>query len=114
MKNPQRFWVYLLYGMQVGPRTDVAHMTKTQLFESGMRFVTWGLIFLSVFWANGIAIMALYDRTADPHPFFAVVMFASVISSGMGFVGGLYLLVRSLFRQRSYAPPSLPANEDDA
>jgi hypothetical protein len=107
-KDPRKFWVLLLYGVQVGPRTDVAHMRKGELLESGIRFITWGLIFMSAFWANNILMAAIYAPN-DPHGFFVVVMFLTTLFSGMGFLGGLYLLVRWLFRRSSYVPPSNPS-----
>lgn len=107
-KNPRQFWVFLLYGTQLGPRTDVAHMTKNQLLESGLRFITWGLIFMAAFWANGI-IMAVIYAPHDPAGFFIVIMTIIILFSSMGFVAGLYLIVRWFFRSSTYVPPSSPS-----
>jgi hypothetical protein len=104
-QNPKRPWVYLMYGNQFGPRTDVKFMTKRELLQSALSFVLLGLIFFSLNIANGI-IIQLGSDPRDPAGIFIVVMFMSALFSGMGFLGASYLLVRWLFRRSSYVPPT--------
>lgn len=103
-ENPARFWVYLLYGHQFGPRTDVKYMTKRELLASALSFVLVGLIFFSVNVGNGILIK-LFSDPRNPAAAFVVIMFLSALFAGMGFIGALYLLTRWMFRSKHYVPP---------
>lgn len=102
-RNPDRPWVIILFRLSAGPRTDVQNMTKAQLLESSLRFMTWGLIFLSAFpaWAllfqfNGWNM----DSFGFVGPWILLTIFV-----GMGILGGAYLFLRYLFRSKSYVPP---------
>lgn len=110
-KDPSQFWVYLLYGLQLGPRSDVKYMTKIELYESGVRFVTWGLIFTSVLFAVAIAEKAT-NNPSDASLLLRGLQFGSALLAAMGFVGGSYLLLRGAFRSPSYSPP--PSGRSDA
>lgn len=112
-KDPARFWVYLLYGLQLGPRSDVKYMTKTELYDSGVRFIVWGLIFTSAFWAVGIAARFLHS-SPDTSPLMAALWFGLSLLAGMGFLGGFYLVIRGLLRPHSYIPPSTSVERGDA
>ena len=110
-KQPQRFWVYLLYGLQVGPRTDTKYMSKSELLDSGLRFITWGLIFSSAFWGIGVLGRLMYPIGELPSPFF-LLWLCTALFSGMGVLGGLYLIVRWACRRTNYAPPPYPPTGD--
>jgi hypothetical protein len=103
MKNPQAFWAFLLFGAQVGPRTDVPGMTKAELTASGLRFVTWGLIFSSLMILTAIIANGMYEKT-QPHGAVVAVLMLTGLFSGMGYLGGFYLLIRALFRSKNYVP----------
>ena len=96
-KDPGRFWVYLLYGLQLGPRSDVKLMNKAELYDSGIRFIILGLICVSAILALGIVMRAL-DASLDTNTFLFMLCFGLALFSGMGFLGGLYLLLRGFFR----------------
>jgi hypothetical protein len=103
-ENPARLWVYLLYGHQFGPRTDVKYMTKRELLASALSFLLVGLIFFSVHIGNGILIK-LFSDPRDPAAALVLIMFLSALFAGMGFIGAMYLAVRWAFRSRKYVPP---------
>jgi hypothetical protein len=104
-RNPEKRWVSALFGFRFGPRSDVQNMTKQELLESAVRFVTWGLIFLSLFVGSSLLLeFAGLGRSIDlPGFLFAFLMLFSLFS-GMGFLGGAYLFLRYLFRSRDYRP----------
>jgi hypothetical protein len=102
-KNRWQFWVWLLYGLRIGPRTDVAQMKKAELLSSALRFLTWGLIFLSILLGGTMLLQYFYDGR-NPHGFFLAVIMFLALFAGMGFIGGLFMLVRWLFRYASGAP----------
>jgi hypothetical protein len=103
-KAPTRFWVYLLYGLQLGPRSDAKYMTKSELYESGLRFIVWGLIASSTLLATGILAKALGASPDTNNPLLAL-WFGLTLFAGMGFLGGGYLLLRGALRRQSYSPP---------
>jgi hypothetical protein len=104
-RDPDRPWAIVLFRIWFGPRTDVANLTKAQLFESGLRFMTWGFIFMSVFFSIGILAKFLYPGTDWPASFLGLWFFCALIT-GMGFLGGAYLLVRAAFRPHKWTPPT--------
>ena len=96
-KDPRRFWVFLLYGLQLGPRTDVKQMSKAELYDSGIRFIILGLMCTSAFLAMAIA-MRVLGGSPDTNAVLLGLWIALTLFSAMGFLGGLYLLLRGLFR----------------
>ncbi|MBX9605939.1 MAG: hypothetical protein K2Y51_06920 [Gammaproteobacteria bacterium] len=86
-------------------------MTKSELLQSGIRFITWGLIFLSLHLGNLILIGVIYGRD-QPHGFFTTIMFLTALFSAMGFVGGSYLCIRGFFRRKTYVPPSIKYGDE--
>jgi len=105
-RTSRGFWVFLLYGVQIGPQTVVEIMTRTDLFYSGLRFITWGLIFFSV-WVVNVVVMDKFSNRVEPHNFFVLVVVLSTLFSAMSFVKALYFLVRSVLRRKEYVPPSI-------
>jgi hypothetical protein len=103
-RTPDRFWVYLLYGLQLGPRSDVKYMTKSELYESGTRFIVWGLIASSALLATGIVARAL-GASPDNSNLLLALWFGLTLLAGMCFLGGGYLLLRGSLRSQSYSPP---------
>ncbi len=102
--NPNRKWVYWLFGYSIGPRTDVGNLTKRQLWSSSWRFLCWGV---SCF-AGLIAIVKLPRLSGwglgAPIETIALALILFLLM-GLGFEGGLYLLVRCLLRPSSYVAP---------
>jgi hypothetical protein len=87
----------------VGPRTDVKHMTRGDLLRSGGWFLLSAVVFLGAY--TGLFFLA---RVFGFDPFEHVpLVFAAYLSLILGLLavcGGLYLLVRGLFRSRRYQP----------
>jgi hypothetical protein len=108
-QNPRKAWVYLLWGLQIGPKVslhvDVPRMSRKDLMNAGLRATTWGLIFMSVFAVNGI-LMEQFWAPNDAPGFFVVVMFLSALFWAMGIAAGLYLLLRGALRSSNYVPPT--------
>jgi hypothetical protein len=103
--NPGQRWVYWLFGYSIGPRTDVKYLTRRQLWSSSWRFLAWGFICLSTLTA--LVKFPQFTGWGPGAPAFTVVLFlALVLLCGVGFVGGLYLFARFLFRSSNYAPPN--------
>jgi hypothetical protein len=100
---PNETWVIILFRAWYGPRTDLANMTKAQLYESGLQFVTWGLIFMSAFFFVGIVGRSLYSGNW-PSGFMMLWFFCALLTS-MGFCGGAYLLLRAAIRPDKWVPP---------
>lgn len=94
-RHPRDPWVYALWYLALGPRTDVAHMTRRELFESAAAFVTWTL--LSV-----IALQAVMLAAPENSPWMQGVAFALGLFLLMGVCGALYMLVRGMLRRRAY------------
>ena len=102
--NSHRRWVYWLFGYSVGPRTDVKNLTKQQLWSSAWRFMCWGLVCL----LGLVALVALPQFSGwGPGAPVETVALALVLFllTGLGLVGGLYLLVRCVFRSSNYVAP---------
>lgn len=106
-KEPRALWVFLLYGLRIGPRTDTQFMTRHELIESGARFVIWALFFSSAFWAIGIIGRLLFPSGELPSALL-LLWLATALFAGMGVVGGTYLLVRGALRGPNYSPPGNP------
>jgi hypothetical protein len=103
-RDPDKPWVIILFRLWVGPRTDVAYMTKAHLLDSGFSFVTWGFIFMSLLLAVGIVGQLLKPRGDLPVSFF-VLLWLLMFFAGMGFLGGAYLLARGAMRSPNWSPP---------
>lgn len=76
-----------------GPRTDVARMTRLQRLGSALGFLLWGGLFLGL-WLL-VAYLSFGLRVL-PHEnsLVGAALFGLAIMSGIGLVGGVYLLVR--------------------
>jgi hypothetical protein len=100
---PQQRWAYWLFGYPIGPRTDIKNLTKSQLWSSAWRFLVWGLAFSAL-----LASVVMFPNLSGWGPgapgATVVVALAFVLLAGLGWIGGLYLLVRFLFRSSRYAP----------
>ena len=103
-RDPGRPWAMVLVRFWYGPRTDVVNLTKPELLDSGLRSVTWGFIFMSVFFFVGLLGRFLYSGTDWPYGFFVLLFFCSFFA-GMGLLGGTYLLVRAGIRPRNWVSP---------
>jgi hypothetical protein len=101
---PTKPWVVALFRYSYGPRTDVANLTKIELYESGLQFVKWGVLFMSVLFSGGIVGRILYLE--DWPPSFLMLSLLCAFMTGMGFLGGVYLLLRAAIRPRNWAPPN--------
>lgn len=95
-RNPHDPLVYALWYLALGPRTDVAHMTRRELFESAGSFVTWTL--LSVI-ALQVVMLSSPD---DASPWLEGLTFGLGFFLLMGAFGTVYMVVRALLRRRAY------------
>jgi hypothetical protein len=95
-RHPHDPWVFALWYMALGPRTDVPHMTRRELFESAAAFVTWTL--LSV-----VALqLVLLSSPGTASLWVQAVAFGLALFLMMGACGAVYMLVRALLRRRPY------------
>lgn len=100
-KNPESKLLNLLY-TPFGPRTDIAFMTRKELFQSAWIFLKWGFhccFLISV----GVLCLSVYYGDKEPD-MVAVILpgFLLVIPCCMFFAATGYLLVRGLFRRKIY------------
>jgi len=102
-RDPDQAWVVVLYRLLIGPRTDVACMTRSELFRSAASFVTWTLFSAAV----AIAITAAFFQSNSPGVLPLVALFVCVISGGMGLLAAAYLFLRGLFRKPGFKPPGV-------
>lgn len=95
-RHPHDPWVYALWYLALGPRTDVPDMTRRELFESAASFVTWTLL----------AVVALeIVLLASPHdapPWVQGIAFGLALLLLMGAFGAVYMLLRGLLRRRAH------------
>ena len=95
-RHPHDPWVFALWYLALGPRTDVSYMTRRELFESAAGFVTWTLF-------SVIALqLVLLSSPETGSPWVQGVAFALALFLLMGACGALYMLVRALLRRRAY------------
>jgi hypothetical protein len=95
-RNPDDPWVFALWYLAFGPRTDVADMTRRELFESAGSFVSWTL--LSVI----ILQLVLLWSPSEATPWTQGIVFGLGLVLLMGAAGAIYMLVRGLLRRRAY------------
>ncbi len=101
--NPQQRWVYWLFGYTIGPRTDIKNLIKSQLWSSAWRFLVWGLV-CSALLASVMMFPSLSGWGPGAPAATVLVALVFALLAGLGWAGGLYLLVRFVFRSSSYAP----------
>jgi hypothetical protein len=80
---------------QRGPRTDVRSMNRLQRLTSALRFLLWGCLFLALWLLTAYLTFAL-KLLSPEHIAVQVVLFGLALLSGVGVIGGLYLLLRVL------------------
>ncbi len=86
----------------VGPRTDTRYMTRVELLRSSVTFACLGFATLAVLF---LAALSLSNDGPDHlDPLLGGFFFATFILTAMWFLGGVYLLIRGLFRRRDYDP----------
>lgn len=112
-RNPQQRWVFWLFGYCVGPRTDIQYLTRSQLWSSSWRFLAWGLFCLGLL-MSVVKFPQLSGWGPGAPGSTVVLALVLVLLCGIGFVGGVYLFVRFLFRSSSYVPPPNSAAQIDA
>jgi hypothetical protein len=95
-RNPNDPWVFALWYLGFGPRTDVAHMTRRELFESAGSFVSWTLLSVIVLQ------LVLLSSPSDTTPWLQGIVFGLGVFLLMGAAGATYMLVRGLLRRRAY------------
>jgi len=87
-----------------GPRSDVECLTRRQLFAEGVKFLYLALLLFLVVWAVGSVGDAVGVDLLEK-PLGMGVTFVCFILSGIFMLGGVYLLLRGLFRSAGYVPP---------
>lgn len=93
-RNPDRRLARFML-QQVGPRTDVRRMNRLERVQAGLGFLLWGLVFAGL-WTLPIFLTDPRKIPADS-VIFPLWLFATTILAGIGFVAGIYLLIRALF-----------------
>ncbi len=95
-RNPDHPRVFALWYLAFGPRTDVADMTRRELFESAASFFSWTL--LSIIVLQLLLLSSPYEAT----PWLQGVIIGLALVLLMGACGALYLFVRGVLRRRAY------------
>ena len=89
-----------------GPRTDTRYMTRDELFRSGRSFLI-GATALIVVLAAVLTLLLPFPRLESaPVILVGIAWGLCLLTVGL-LCGGLYLLVRGLFRSRNYDPFSV-------
>ena len=95
-RHPHDPWVYALWYLALGPRTDVPDMTRRELFESAASFVTWTL-------GAVVALeLLLLASPQDAPTWVQGVAFGLSLLLLMGAFGAVYMLLRGLLRRRAH------------
>lgn len=103
LKNLDKEWVWVLYGFR-GVRTDVKYMTKSELYYSGLQFLKWSGLLLVILLLFAKLIESNFNLTTG------MLSFMLTIFSLMFFSGGIYMLIRGVFRKKNYIPAEYIAN----
>jgi len=99
-RHPHDPWVFALWYLALGPRTDVPHMTRRELFESAGAFVTWTLFTV-------VALQLLLLSAPDSTSLWVQgIAFGLALFLLMGIGGAAYMLVRALLRRPVYLSDS--------
>jgi hypothetical protein len=95
-RNPRDPWVFALWYLALGPRTDVPDMTRRELFESAAAFVTWTLLAV-------VALeLVLLASPQNASPWLQGVAFGLGLVLLMGAAAAAYMALRGLLRRRAY------------
>ena len=76
-----------------GPRTDVRSMNRLQRLTSALGFLLWGCLFLALWLMTAYLTFGL-KLLSPEHPVVQVLIFGLALLSGVGVIGGIYLLLR--------------------
>jgi|1186.fasta_scaffold515778_2 hypothetical protein len=87
-----------------GPRSDVVCLTRRQLFAEGTKFFYLALLCFVVLWA-GFSVGDAVGKDLTEIPVGMAITFIVSILLGMFVLGGVYMVVRGLFRSPRYVPP---------
>jgi hypothetical protein len=93
-----------ILSMPHGPRTDTKYMIRRELVRSGKTLLSCGII-LAVVWIAFSRLTFSSIVKDSPLPFIIGIHFAVSLTTLASILGGIYLLVRSLFRSENYLPP---------
>jgi hypothetical protein len=80
---------------QRGPRTEVRSMTRLQRLTSALTFLLWGCVFLGLWLVTAYLAFGLRLVTPD-NLVVQVLLFGLALLSGIGILGGIYLLFRMI------------------
>jgi hypothetical protein len=78
---------------QRGPATNVRSMNRLQRLASALVFLFWGVVFLGLWLLTAYMAFGLHAVSPDL-VIVQFLIFGLALLSGMGFLGGIYLLVR--------------------
>jgi len=104
-RHPKGRLARLLVSLQIGPKTDVARMSRAELFRSSLHFFAIGILALGLFLLSSLLLNPETVSTSKLILFFGFLLFLITL---MGFLGGMYLSVRAIFRRRHSVPPAEP------
>ncbi len=86
----------------IGPRSDTRYMTRIELLRSSLTFACLGLTTLAVLFLAAVSMSN--DGPDHLDPLLGGFFFGTFILTAMWLFGGIYLLIRGLFRRRDYDP----------
>ena len=94
-KNPEAPWVYWLWAWEIGPRTNVATMSRRDLYRSGVRFLFFAVVLLGLLITTGH-----FGLQNGEQPVAALLtVFVCSVSILLCSVGGVYLLIRGVLKK---------------
>jgi hypothetical protein len=106
-KTSQNRFVKLLY-LDFGPQTDIAFMTRKELFRASLKLFIWSLHFSVITFLSAGIIFMLYMPAEPPIALIAVCCFILPMLIFIFLASAICLFVRALFRKSSYIPPPQP------
>lgn len=109
LRHPDSRLAWILFRQKHGPNTRIRSMTKTELYHSGLRFLSLAMYpFLTL-----VALRALPGQFQGriSTEVFTVVYFASSVFFLICVGWGIYFLMRGLLRRANYVPEPPPPDE---
>jgi hypothetical protein len=104
-KNPNSNWPKVFI-TPIGPGTDVAYMSRGELFKSAVRFFAWGMHFTILIIIVSHLMFDVIYKDSEPHMVvIAVACFMIPIACGICYFSSAYLFIRGILRSENYVSP---------